>query len=259
MNLMQIKSHIPFKLQVMQMLHSVQLLGDASGSAGIFFITAEGGLQNSKSEASRKAVAAGGTHIVWRAAQDQYPFKVIGRVYNCTQAQKALQASANSSNDLLNQEYARLLNEANQGSITYAAAFKQLDGLRSRLYSDDPYLAEYFRYMSEVSLKLDAKEMTLDDATKFLEQRLQLLAQKARQDRQQKDNERVASQLREDQSIQSQADANAEANRANGTALMGLGLGVMNMRNVQQYNASPSPPTVCQWRQYAGGWTQICQ
>jgi len=159
------------------------ILGDVVGESRLY-LTSNSGLQSARKEAIAKALQTGASHVVWRAEQtNNFPIVAIGRAFNCSKTNELIDPA---SQNLLNTEYARLLGEANQGKISYFNAFTQLDRLRIRLIPNDPYLSDYFIFLEEAAKKVDSKEMTYEDAGKFLDDRKKFISQIALQETQRK-------------------------------------------------------------------------
>lgn len=215
-----------------------QVLGDVTGESRMYW-TPNTGLQSARKEAAIKAQQLNATHLVWRAEKTGAPPTIaIGRAYDCNQTQ---QSNTSPSQDLLNAEYARLLGDATQGKISYVAAFSQLDQLRIKLASNDLYLSQYFIFLGEAARKVDAREMTYEEADKFLDERRNLIAQIALKDTQQKVSSQVVQLLREDQDLKIQLEQITTNDNASNAALMGLGLGLMNIGS--GFQQAPRPPS----------------
>lgn len=215
-----------------------QVLGDVTGEARLYW-TPNTGLQSARKEALAKAYQIGATHMVWRAEKTgASPTLAVGRTYNCTQTQQLVDAPSQS---LLNSEYARLLGDARQGKILYSAAFTQLDQLRMRLIPNDRYLSQYFIFLDEAARKVDSKEMTYEEAEKFLDERKKIISQISLQETQQKIYSQITQLLKEDQDLKIQLEQISATNNSDNAAFIGLGLGLMNIG--AGYGQTSLPPS----------------
>lgn len=215
------------------------ILGDVVGESRLY-LTSNTGLQSARKEALTKALQTGASHVVWRAEKTgNSPIIAIGRAFNCSKTNEFVDPA---TQNLLNTEYARLLGEATQGKISYLNAFTQLDRLRIRLIPNDPYLSDYFIYLEDAAKKVDSKEMTYEDAEKFLDDRKKLISQIALQETQRKISSQVTKLLKEDQDLRLQLEQTYANNNTGNIALMGLGLGLMNLGN-NYGQAAVRPPS----------------
>lgn len=211
-------------------------LGDVVGESR-FYLTAATGVQNAKKEALSKAQQASASHLVWRVEKSTFPITVIGKAYDCNQNADTI---TSPSQQLLNMEYARLLGEATQGKISFRSAFYQLNDLRIKVASDNNFLSQYFKFLEEAAVKVDSKEMTFEEADKFLNERKNLISQILIQEMQQKISSQVNQQLKEDQNLKLQLEQTSANNNAYNATLMGLGLQMMNGSG--GYNQQFNPP-----------------